>query len=92
MLRAPGSIRPTPGNFATSCSTQVEKRLINWPNQAILPSDGRPLVECRANMRGFFRSVCLSIELTYVLINKSSSIENSLFFASQGVELNQIND
>lgn len=32
---------------ATSCNAQGGKRLIDWPNHAILPTDGRPLGECR---------------------------------------------
>jgi len=45
-----GLTRSTPGVSATATTTQGQKRLICWPRQAILPSSGRPLGECRVNL------------------------------------------
>jgi hypothetical protein len=47
MLRVRGLIRPTPFDCASADAAYGEKRLLNWHNQAILPSNGRPLGECR---------------------------------------------
>ena len=57
-LRDPANARPstnatatpTPGAFATSCNGLAGKPLIDWPNQAIFPSNGMPLEECRTTM------------------------------------------
>ena len=46
-LRVHGPIRPTSGVCATTDTAQGGKRLFSWHNQAILPSDGWPLGECR---------------------------------------------
>ena len=45
MMRVRGPIRPVPGVCATTDTAQGEKRLVNWRNQAILATDGRPLGE-----------------------------------------------
>ena len=45
--RVRGRIRPPPGVCATKDTAQGKKRLFNWRNQAILPSNGGPLGECR---------------------------------------------
>jgi len=47
MMPVRGPIRPAPGVCETADAARGEKRLFNWRNQAILPSDGRPLGECR---------------------------------------------
>jgi len=54
MLRAPGPIRPTQSAFATSDNAQDKKYLLSGPIQAILPSNGRPLEECRMIRRRQF--------------------------------------
>lgn len=46
--RLPGSIRPVPDACATAAATRGEKRLFSMENQAILPTAGTPLVECRS--------------------------------------------
>jgi hypothetical protein len=47
MLRVWGPIRTTSGVCATTDAAWGAKRLINWRNQAILTSNGRPLGESR---------------------------------------------
>jgi hypothetical protein len=47
MLRVRGLIRPALGAYATAHAARGEKRLLNWQNQALLPSSGKPLGEFR---------------------------------------------
>jgi hypothetical protein len=46
-----GPIRPALGAYATADAARGEKRLLNWQNQAHLPSSGRPLGECRLKIK-----------------------------------------
>ncbi len=45
--RLRGLIRPTPFACTSAGAAYGKKRLLNWHYQAILPSSGRPLGECR---------------------------------------------
>jgi len=47
MMRVHGPIRPTPGVPATADTARGEKHLFSGKIQAILPSSGRSLGECR---------------------------------------------
>ena len=55
MTRAHGPIRTTVGVCATADAAWGRKRLISWRNQAKLPSDSRPLGECRIQTTGSIR-------------------------------------
>jgi hypothetical protein len=52
MMRIHDPIHPALGAYATADAARVEKRLVSWQNQALLPSSGRPLGECRRRPLG----------------------------------------